>query len=176
MIEDQVRATNDGRRARLAAAPAVLVLALAAGAVGCGSSAADHLQDARQALADASYSDVVAIADGGLRAEPEPKTAWALELVKLEALARSGQGEAAIAQLEGLAAAHPERLGPTQYSATADQLRGAGDAAAAIRALDLGAKQHPGDAMIAKLISDSASSADVDPAELEMLRSLGYVQ
>jgi hypothetical protein len=141
----------------------------------CGSSPAERLQEARQALADTDYSAVVAAADAGLAASPDERTAWGLELAKLEALARSGDGEAVMALLERLATDHPDRMPPTQYCASADQLRSAGNGAAAIQALDLGAKRHPDDAVIAKLIG-AAQSADVDPEELQMLRSLGYVE
>lgn len=180
MIKHLLGSTKNVRRPRPRVTRALLAagIALAAGSglVACGSSPAAHLQDARQALADASYSDVVAAADAGLRADPDAKTAWALELAKLEALARSGRGDEAVALLQRLGAEHPDRVGPTQYCATSDQLRTAGAAPAAIQALDLGAKHHPDDAVIAKLIGDSVSGADVNPAELEMLRSLGYVQ
>lgn len=174
MIRHLLHPTMKARGARRSVTHALLAAALAA--VSCSSSPASHLQDARQALADAAYSDVIAAADAGLRADPDPRTAWALELAKLEGLARSGRGDEAVALLERLAAAHPDRVGPTQYCATSDQLRGAGSGPAAIQALDLGAKHHPDDAVIAKLIGDSMSGADVNPAELEMLRSLGYVQ
>jgi hypothetical protein len=144
-------------------------------APGCQGSAQDQLAAARAALADAAYDDALAAADSGLRKTPDVVTAWGLELVKLEAQARSGLGEAAWTQLDRLAAAHPERIPPTQYAATADQLRSAGDGPAAIRILDLGLRRHPEDAALAGLIH-AAQSGEMAPAELEMLRSLGYVE
>jgi hypothetical protein len=144
-------------------------------AAGCGGSAQDQLAAARAELGDAAYDAALAAADAGLRAAPDPVTTWGLELVKLEAQARAGQGEAAWAQLDRLAAEHPERVPATQYAATADQLRSAGERTSAIRVLDLGLRHHPEDAALASLIHAS-QSAEVEPAELEMLRSLGYVE
>lgn len=143
---------------------------------GCSQSAADHLVQARSALADASYADAVEAADAGLR-EPggDERTTWGLQLVRLEALARSGQAEATKALLADLAARHPERIPTSQYAATADQLDKAGQGPAAIEVLDLGMKQYPNDPMIAKLIG-AQQSGHMDPAELEMLRTLGYVE
>jgi hypothetical protein len=174
MVDDSARPTNlfsrVGRWARIGSSVVLLACAVA-----CGSSPAERLQEARQALADTRYSEVVGAADAGLAAAPDAKTAWGLELAKLEALARSGDGDAAMALLDRLATEHPDRIPPTQYCATADQLRSAGNGAGAIQILDLGARRHPGDAVIAKLIGDS-KSANVDPEELQMLRSLGYVE
>ncbi len=160
-----------GHRLRPKKAAFVLAAALCA----CGGSAADHLRDARQGLSDAVYTDVIADADAGLRADPDARTSWGLELAKLEAHARSGHGEEALAQLENLARLHPERLPPSQYCATAYQLRVAGSGAAAVQVLDLGNRRHPGDPAIGRLIAASQST-NGDPAELEMLRSLGYIE
>lgn len=174
MVDDWPFRTNRRARAdrwgRIGSSLAILAFAVA-----CGSSPADRLQEARQALAETRYSEVVSAADAGLAAAPDGAVAWGLELAKLEALARSGDGEAAMALLDRLATEFPDRVPPTQFCATADQLRSAGDGAGAIQVLDLGAKKHPQDAVIAKLIGDS-KSADVDPEELQMLRSLGYVE
>lgn len=148
---------------------------LAAAALACGGDPVSRLAEARGHLADADYAEARAAAEAGLAGDPDPRTAWGLELVLLEAQARAGRGEQATALLGALAERHPERVPPSQYAATASQLRSAGDGAAAIQALDLGLRLHPGDALIERLIGD-AQSGDVDPAELEMLRTLGYVE
>jgi hypothetical protein len=160
-------------RSRLAHAACAFLIVAAASA--CGGSAQDRLQEARAALADAAWEDAIAAADAGLASASDPRTAWGLELAKLEAHARAGHGDEALAQLDKLAALHPEALPVTQYGATADQLEAAGNGPAAIQALDLGNRRHPGDPLIARLL-DAAQSADVQPDELEMLRSLGYVE
>jgi hypothetical protein len=146
-------------------------------ASGCGASAEDHLRAARRGLADAAYADALSAAEAGLAAGPGEVTRWGLELVKLEAHARSGEGEAARRLIERLAAEHPDHLPVTQYAATAHQLRATGQGPAAIEVLDLAMRRFPGDPMIERLIAASASGAPgVDSDELEMLRSLGYIE
>jgi tetratricopeptide (TPR) repeat protein len=132
------------------------------------------LADARQDLASAAYADAVSAAEAGLAAAPDAATAWGLELVKLDALAWSGRAEEAKGQIQRLAGLHPERMPATEYAATAHQLRLAGQGTTAIEVLDLGAKRYPDDALIARMIGDSSTSSS--PAELEMLRSLGYIE
>jgi hypothetical protein len=151
------------------------MLGMAALLCACGQPARDDLADARQHLADADYAGAAEAAEAGLAKSPEARTAWGLELVRLEARARAGEAEAAKAQLQSLAERYPERLPPTQYTATADQLRAAGQGAAAIEVLDLGLKRHPGDTGIEKMIGAAASDS-VDSGELEMLRTLGYIE
>jgi len=103
-------------------------------------------------------------------------TAWGLELVKLEALARDGQGDEALAQIDALANARPQNMPATQYSATADQLKSAGQGAAAIQVLDLGLQRFPEDATLIALIEEAKTAPAAGSDELEMLRSLGYVE
>jgi len=153
----------------------ICVFLLAAALCGCGKTADEHLADARRALADAAYPEAIAAADAGLRETPGAKTLWGLELLKLEAQARAGQGEAARDQLAKLVELYPDRIPVTQYSATAYQLQSAGQGAAAIEVLDMGAQRHPGNPAIERLIAASRSG-DVAPAELEMLKTLGYIE
>jgi hypothetical protein len=141
----------------------------------------DHLIEARAALADAAYDDAVAAAEAGLRAAAagaqdllDDATSWGLELAKLEAYARGGHGEEAKAQLAQLAQLHPNRVEASEYFATAHQLRGAGAGTAAIEVLDMGAILFPYEPVIGRMIEESGESGD--PAELELLRSLGYVE
>jgi hypothetical protein len=140
----------------------------------------DHLIEARAALADAAYDDAVAAAEAGLRAAAagsqdvlDDATSWGLELAKLEAHARAGHGEEAKAQLAQLAQLHPNRVEASEYFATAHQLRGAGAGTAAIEVLDMGAILFPYEPVIGRMIEVSGESGD--PAELELLRALGYV-
>ena len=144
-------------------------------ALACGAAPSERLAQAREELDIADYAGALDEAEAGLRGGPDAQTAWGLELARLEAQARAGRGDAANEQLRQLTTRHPERMPPSQYAATADQLRAAGDGPGAIQALDLGLRQHPGDALIERLIGD-AKSGEVAPAELEMLRSLGYVE
>ena len=117
--------------ARSLAAPlrvlCALLIALGLGA--CSGSAHDQLTAAQEALADADYSEAISAAEDGLGAGPDEVTAWGLELVKLEALARSGRGDETLALLQKLASERPASIPVSQYSATADQLRVAGPGA-----------------------------------------------
>jgi hypothetical protein len=142
----------------------------------CARPAYEDLADSREALAEASYADAIASADAGLAvAGGEEPTTWGLQMVKLEALARSGRAEETKALFTDLAGRHPERFPSSQYAATAGQLDEAGQGPAAIEILDLGMKQHPGDPLIAQRIS-AHQTAGVGSAELDMLRTLGYVE
>ena len=150
----------------------VITLALCA----CSQTARESLGEARQALAESRYADTIAAADLGLAGEADAVTSWGLELVKLEALAREGRGDDTVAQLEKLAASQPQRVTGGQYAATADQLRTAGDGPATIQVLDLGLKRFPEDSTLLDLIEEAKAAPASSHDELEMLRSLGYIE
>ena len=141
---------------------------------GCEKAPQEHLADARVDLADTVYDEAIAAAQAGLLANPDAATSWGLELVMLEAHARAGHAEEAKNQLGKLANLHPNRVPASEYSATAYQLRSAGQGSAAIEVLDMGASTFPYDPVIGRMIEQSKIGSD--PAELEMLRSLGYVE
>lgn len=155
-----------------------LVLAALLILVACGGeSARDVLAGARTAVSEGRYADAIQAADQGLAGGADEVTSWGLELVKLEALARDGQGDATLAQLSKLAAARPQNMNADQYAATADQLRGAGAGPVAIQALDQGLKRFPDDTQLQGQIDAAKTAAsDAGSEELEMLRSLGYVE
>jgi tetratricopeptide (TPR) repeat protein len=157
-----------------------LVLALsgllAMGLASCTESAQDSLGEARAALADARYDEALAAAEVGLANPADEVITWGLELVKLEALARGGQGEPALAQLQKLAAERPENVPADQYAAIADQLRGAGAGPEAIVVLDSGLKRFPEDAELLRQIEAAKAAPAAGSEELEMLKTLGYVE
>jgi len=176
MLLTNARATILPRYAKLLGSLAVI-----ASLCGCEMSRQDHLIEARTALAEASYDEAAAAAEAGLRIAAagsqevlDDATSWGLELAKLEAHARAGHGEETKAQLTGLASLHPNRVAASEYFATAHQLRGAGEGIAAIEVLDMGAILFPYEPVIGRMIEESGESGD--PAELELLRSLGYVE
>jgi hypothetical protein len=156
-------------------AKVLAIVALVAVLCGCEKGSHDLLVDARSSLASASYDDAVAAADAGLAASPSKTDTWGLELVKLEAYARGGNGESAKQQLIVLAGKYSAQLTATDYSATAQQLQQADNGPAAIEVLDLGKKRFPDDPQIDKMNNDSVS-AEASPEELEMLKSLGYIE
>ena len=148
-----------------------IVLALAA----CGESARDALEKARKALAETHYPEAIAAADAGLARKPEAVTSWGLEIVKLEALARAGRGDETLAQLEKLTAGWPDNMLADQFAATADQLRAAGQGAAAIQALDQGLKRFPQDQALLAQIERAKKAPAPGSDELKMLETLGYI-
>jgi len=141
----------------------------------CEKSSHEQLLEARSSLASSSYDDAISAADAGLKANPSKADAWGLELVKLEALARGGNGDGSKQQLTKLAGLYPDQLSPTDYSTTAQQLQAADQGPAAIVVLDLGKKRHPDNAIIDQMIADSVKGEN-SPEELEMLKSLGYIE
>ncbi len=149
-----------------------LVLLLCA----CQKAGHEYLAEARQDLANSAYTEAIAAADAGLVADPDPVSAWGLELVKLEAQARAGLGEEAKEQLDALAHLYPKQLTPAEFSSTAQQLKQSGQRVPAIEVLDMGAKLYPQDAVIARMIEELASGDGASPEELKMLRSLGYIE
>ncbi len=143
--------------------------------IACGGDSPDKsLSAAQGSLASGAYAEAITAAEAGLSTSPEAAMRWRLEFVKLEALARSGDGAKAAATLEALAAEPSSQIKASHYVSTADQLRSAGDAAGAISLLDAGAKRYPSDATIAKAIEQAKASGGSD--ELEALRSLGYIE
>jgi hypothetical protein len=141
----------------------------------CGESARDALDQARKALAETHYSDAITAADAGLSRNPEAVTSWGLEIVKLEALARSGRGDETVAQLAKLTAAWPDNMQADQFAATADQLRAAGQGAASIQALDQGIKRFPKDPALLAQIEQAKKAPAPGSDELKMLETLGYI-
>jgi tetratricopeptide (TPR) repeat protein len=148
-----------------------VALALAA----CGGSARESLEQARKELAQTRYPEAIDAADAGLARSPDEITSWGLEIVKTEALARSGKGPETVAQLEKLVAGWPDNMRADQYAATADQLRAAGQGAAAIQVLDLGLERFPQDPALRGQIEQAKQAAEPGSEELENLRSLGYI-
>lgn len=142
---------------------------------GCSGSARDSLAEAQGALASGQHVEAIAAAEAGLAADPDEVTAWNLELVRLEALARDGRADAALERLDALAAERPDQFPADQYVATADQLRGAGEGGAAIQALDRGLKRFPADAELLAQIEKAKTAPEPGSDELKMLESLGYL-
>ncbi len=175
MLLTSARAATLARCAKLLGSLVVI-----ASLCGCEMSRQDHLIEARAALADAAYDEAIAAAEVGLDAAAaesqdalDDATSWGLELLKLEAHARAGHGEQAKAQLAELARLHPNRVVASEYFATAQQLRGADAGTAAIEVLDMGAILFPYEPVIGRMIEEASTGGD--PAELELLRALGYI-
>ena len=140
----------------------------------CGARPEDQLEKARGHLADGAYTEAAAAATQGLAAGAEGSTAWRLELAALEGEARGGRTAEVLARLDRLAEAWSAQVTGSLYVQTAGQVKEGGDAAGAISVLDTGARRFPEDADISQAIAQlKATGSD---AEIERLRSLGYVE
>jgi hypothetical protein len=150
-------------------------LALLALLVACGAGPEDELEKARTHLAAGAYAEASAAAARGLAAGAEGATAWRLELAALEGEARGGKTADVLGRLARLAEGPlaAQVTGPL-YVQTAGQLKEGGDPAGAISVLDAGAKRFPQDPDIARAIAQSKATGTA--AEMEQLRSLGYVE
>ncbi|MDP6935235.1 MAG: hypothetical protein QGG40_20110 [Myxococcota bacterium] len=140
----------------------------------CGSGADQHLQTTQDALSTGAWADAITAADAGLAADLDEASNWRLYLMGLEAHARSGDAGKATEIIEQMAGKHPDRVTGKLYVSTAAQIKETGDSTGAINLLDAGAKRFPDDAEIAKAIEDAKASGS--DAELEQLRSLGYME
>jgi len=144
------------------------------GLVSCGSGPEDQLEKARAHLASGAYAEATAAADRGLETGAEGATAWRLELAGLEGAARGGSTADVLARLDRLAEAWSAQVTGTLYVQTAGQVKEGGDAGGAINVLDAGARRFPEDQDIARAIAQLKQTGT--DAEIERLRSLGYVE
>jgi len=152
-----------------------LAVAILAFALACGGGPDEALEEARSHLAAGAYAQAAAAAARGLEAGAEGATAWRLELAALEGEARGKDAAAASARLARLAEGpFASQVTASLYVQTAGQLKESGDGAGAVRVLDAGAKRFPDDAHIAQAIARSKATGTA--AEVEQLRSLGYVE
>src|SRR5688572_13786409 len=101
-----------------------LLLALAAG---CGGkSAADYANEAQSALDGGDAPKALTLADAALAQDAVKKdapVAWRVEQIKLEALAKGGNGAEVLANLERLAGTNPKQITAALYRSLADKLK-----------------------------------------------------
>jgi hypothetical protein len=154
--------------------PRGALLALLCALAACGADPEARLEEARAHLAAGHWDEAAAAAAAGLEAGAQGPTAWRLELAALEGEARGGRAAEVQARLERLAQAWSGQVGGSLYVQAAGQLKEGGDAAGAIGVLDAGARRFPADADVARAIEQAKTSGTA--AELESLRSLGYVE
>jgi hypothetical protein len=157
-----------------------LILAVAAFVSACGGkSAADYHKEARAALDKGDATAALRAADEGLAQDTvkrDPAAAWRLEQVRLEALAKTGKGADVARELERLAGTYPAQVNASLYRSLADRAKEAGDNAGAIDVLTAGDKRFPAEhASFVEAIEALKSSGSLDPAQVQRLKSLGYL-
>jgi hypothetical protein len=156
------------------------ILVFAALVVACGGrSAADYHRDARAALDAGDAAAALRVADEGLARDAVKRDAagaWRLEQVRLEALAKSGKGGDVKRELERLAGTYSGQVSASLYRSLADKTKDAGDTEGAIDVLTAGDKRFPAEhASFVEAIETLKSSGSLDPAQVQRLKSLGYL-
>jgi tetratricopeptide (TPR) repeat protein len=145
--------------------------------IGCGADPEQLKGEAQQALSVGNFSQAGELAKSALEQAPESdeRLIWSLERIRLEALAREKRAAEALQTLERLNSEYPAQANASLYLAIASYVKEAGDASGAIDILVAGDERFPGEsekfeAQIRELQADG-----LDPAEIERLRSLGYL-
>ncbi len=159
---------------------AVLVTAASCGGSGAeASTPTEHLQAAMEQVkagdsaAAVEHFDAALAALGDDTASPLYKQAL---LAKVDALAKDDPSSASVAFVEALEAA-PEAFNATDYGKAANSIADGGSFQTALDMLEAAKKQFPEandvDGMVVAM--KARAEAEGDPAELELLRSLGYL-
>lgn len=146
--------------------------------IGCGPNLEQLEDDAQEALSVGNFSqsrDIATLALGQLP-KSEKRLIWSFERIRLEALARDGQAAEAQETLERLAAEYPGQADADLYLTIASYVREAGDSSGALDILVAGDERFPEESEKFKAqIQELHESGLMDPAEIERLRSLGYL-
>lgn len=157
----------------------LLPLLLLASAACGGKSAADLTKDAQGALDGGDAAKAITLVDAALAQDVVKKdaaSAWRLEQIKLEALAKTGKGAEVNTHLERLAGVYPKQVTAALYRALADKARAAGDTSGAIDILASGDQRFPEEhASFTAAIDALKAAGNLDPAEVERLKALGYL-
>ena len=145
--------------------------------IGCGPDPEQMKTEAQQALSVGNFSQAREISTRALEQVPDSdkRLTWSLERIRLEALARESQAAEAGQTLERLAAEYPEQAGASLYLAIASYIKDAGDAGGAIDILVAGDKRFPEESEKFEAQIRELQAVGLDPAEIERLRSLGYL-
>ncbi len=155
--------------------PLLFALTVACG----GKTPAELTTEAQAAFDGGDAAKALTLADAALATDAVKKdapSAWRLEQIKLEALAKGGKGADVLANLERLAGTNPKQVNAALYRALADKVKAADDTPGAIDILAAGDKRFPADhATFQEAIDALKNSGNLDPAEVERLKALGYL-
>ncbi|MBN1334513.1 MAG: hypothetical protein JXB39_00975 [Deltaproteobacteria bacterium] len=151
---------------------------LLAGLVAGCSPDASALQEAAQAALDhRDFETAIAKSDAGISAAGQDRAAtWRLEQIRLEALARAGRSTDVRATFERLVATYAAQVDASLYVTAATWLREAGDTQGAVDLLLVGDTRCPAEhERFQAAITEMSQKQELAPAEVERLRSLGYL-
>ena len=145
--------------------------------IGCSPDPEQLKDEAQQALSVGDFSQAGEISARALAQVPESdkRLIWSLERIRLEALARDNQAAEALESLERLVTEYPAQADASLYLAIASYLQGAGGASGAVDILVAGDKRFPEESEKFEAQIQELQAGGLDPAEIERLRSLGYL-
>jgi len=145
--------------------------------IGCGPDLEKQKNEAQQALSVGNFGRAREVSSKALEQAPaaDQRLRWALERIRLEALARENQGEQTRETLERLAEEYPTQANAALYLAIASYLKDAGGTSSAIDVLVAGDERFPEESEKFKAMISELKAGGLDPAEIERLKSLGYL-
>lgn len=146
--------------------------------IGCSPDSEQLKNEAQHALSVGDFSQAREISTRALAQVPESdkRLTWSLERIRLEALARDNQAAEVLESLERLAAEYPTQANAALYLAIASYLQEAGGAGGAIDILVAGDERFPEESeKFEAEIEELHEGGSMDPAEIERLKSLGYL-
>jgi len=145
--------------------------------IGCSADPEQLKNEAQQALSVGNFAQARDISTQALAQATgsEKRLVWALERIRLEALARNDEGDETRESLERLTAEYPTQANASLYLAMATYLRDAGGTHSAIDVLVAGDERFPEESAKFKAMIQEMEAGGLDPAEIERLKSLGYL-
>lgn len=149
-------------------------------AIACGGGEPNAEEAAGAALSAGKYGVAMDKASAGLeraRAAGDRAVVWRLEMIVLEAMARSGQGALVVSELARLSDHYAQQVNAKLYLSLGSHAKAAGDTNGAIELWAAGDKKYPAESGLFKREIEALQAAgSLDPAELEKLKTLGYIQ
>lgn len=147
--------------------------------IGCSPGVEEMKSEAQQALSVGNFAQARDVSSRALKQAPESdkRLTWSLERIRLEALARSGDAEATRSTLERLSSEYPDQSNAALYLAIATYLKDTGPdgASGALDILIDGDQRFPEQSEKFKALIQEIQAGGLDPAEIERLKSLGYL-
>jgi hypothetical protein len=147
----------------------------------CGGATPKELaKQADDALTAGKPAEAQKLAEQGQEAmkgaEPDRTTAWNLERVRLEALARQGRHAEVLTGLTTASVAYPDGVKADFYAKLARELADAGKPVESLELVEVGKKKFPDKATAFDgLIKELKSKASGDDALTAKLKQLGYL-
>ncbi len=159
---------------RVALAALLLICSSACG----GPSVEDRQREAQAALDKGDFAAALTSVDTALKdaqISGDPAKAWRFEVIRLDALARSGKGDDVLDAIDRLKGTYPTQITAALYRSLADKLRAAKDTMGAVGVLDAGNRAFPAEQESFVKAIDEIKAAGLDPETEAMLEKLGYL-